>query len=68
MTILKASTPSIITNSKVGNQMSALEAAARRGDPEAQRQLWLNSMAFAESMAIDTLSGADMQDRKDMLR
>lgn len=58
----------IITNSKVGNQMSALEAKARAGCPIARNQLFQQAMVFADAMMTDVKAGADMQDRKEMLR
>lgn len=57
----------IITNSRVGNTMSRLEAAARAGCPVAQDQLRQQAMVFADAMMQDEKLGADMQDRKEML-
>ncbi|QHJ81827.1 MAG: hypothetical protein [Caudoviricetes sp.] len=58
----------ILTNSKVANTMSDLELRARQGDPWAQKELQRQSMSFAIAMTADSKSGADMKERKKLLR
>lgn len=55
----------ILTNTKVANKMSPLEAKARSGCKAAQDQLYQQSMLFAESVMQDMAAGMDMQERKD---
>ena len=59
---------SIITNPRVGMNMSDLEARARAGDPWAQNMLTRQSMGFAMAIQEDAIAGADMQDREDILK
>lgn len=59
---------SIITNPRVGMNMSDLEAHARAGDPWAQNMLTRHSMGFAMAIQEDAIAGADMQDREDILK
>lgn len=58
---------SILTNTKVANEMSELELRARKGDPFAQRQLQRQCMGFAQVIMTDMKAGADLQNRKDMI-
>lgn len=58
---------SILTNPRVGHDMSELELRARRGDPWAQAELSKQCMQFANHMMLDTKLGADSIDRKEML-
>lgn len=57
----------ILTNPKVANKMSNLEARARSGCPIAQSQMFQQAMLFANFVMEDAVAGADMQDRKEML-
>lgn len=58
----------ILTNPNVGLRMSELEVMARRGDPWAQRQLTKAAMGFAVNVIDDVRAGADMVDRKDLMK
>lgn len=58
----------ILTNPKVAATMSELELRARAGDPWAQHQLQQQCMGFATAVMDDVRDGADMADRKKLIK
>lgn len=61
-------TKAILTNPKVAATMSELELRARAGDPWAQQQLQQQCMGFATAVMDDVRDGADMTDRKQLIK
>lgn len=58
----------ILTNPRVANQIDELELRARRGDPWAQAELQKRCMQFSVAMMEDSKLGADMTNRKELLK
>ncbi|MGL6011426.1 MAG: hypothetical protein ACRC0J_07920 [Shewanella oncorhynchi] len=58
----------ILTNPRVANKMSNLEAKARSGCPIAQDQMFKQAMVFADAMMADAKVGMDEKERKERLR
>lgn len=59
---------SILTNPRVALTMDELELRARAGDPWAQNEFTQRCKEFAVAVMDDTAAGADMQERKKLIR
>lgn len=59
---------SILTNPRVALTMDDLELRARAGDPWAQAEFSKRCKEFAVHVMEDTAAGADMHERKKLVR
>ena len=59
---------SILTNARAAQQMSELEIRARQGDKAAQDEMQKRCMQFANTVMSDVKAGADMVDRKELMK
>lgn len=59
---------SILTNARAAQYMSQLEIRARQGDEAAQDEMQKRCMQFANTVMSDVKTGADMVDRKELMK